>query len=50
MVRAVVGSLVDVGRGKRDPEWIKTLLDSGTRSDAGESVPGHALFLNKIEY
>lgn len=50
MVRAVVGSLVDVGRGKRDPEWIKSLLDSGTRSDAGESVPGHALFLNKIEY
>jgi len=50
MVRAVVGSLIEVGRGKHSPEWIAELLESGTRSDAGESVPGHALFLNKVEY
>ena len=50
MVRAIVGSLVDVGRGRHDPEWIAALIQSGTRSDAGESVPGHALFLNRVEY
>ncbi|MBP5690384.1 MAG: tRNA pseudouridine(38-40) synthase TruA [Bacteroidales bacterium] len=50
MVRAVVGSLIEVGRGKEDPSWIGDLISSGTRSDAGESVPGHALFLSKIRY
>ncbi len=50
MVRATVGSLIEVGRGKRDPAWIAQLIASGTRSDAGESVPGHALFLNKVDY
>jgi len=50
MVRATVGSLIEVGRGRRDPAWIASLIASGTRSDAGESVPGHALFLNKVSY
>ena len=50
MVRAVVGSLIEVGRGKQRPEWIGELVMDGTRSDAGESVPGHALFLNRVEY
>ena len=50
MVRAIVGTLLEVGRGKRSPESIKELLNSGRRGDAGESVPGHALFLTKVEY
>lgn len=50
MVRATVGTLIEVGRGKHAPEWVARLIDSGTRGDAGESVPGHALFLNKVEY
>ena len=50
MVRATVGSLIEVGRGKRPPEWIGELIQRGTRSDAGESVPGHALFLNSVQY
>ena len=50
MVRAAVGSLIEVGRGKQKPEWIAELIATGTRSDAGESVPGHALFLNKVLY
>jgi tRNA pseudouridine38-40 synthase len=50
MVRAVVGSLLEVGRGKKDPQWINELIEGGNRSDAGESVPGNALFLNKIQY
>ena len=50
MVRAVVGTLVDVGRGRHDISWMASLLESGTRSDAGESVPGHALFLDNVIY
>lgn len=50
MVRATAGSLIEVGRGKHRPEWIAELIASGTRGDAGESVPGHALFLNKVDY
>lgn len=50
MVRATVGTLIEVGRGKRPPEWVASLLESGTRSDAGESVPAHALFLGRVTY
>lgn len=50
MVRAVVGTLIEVGRGRRDPSSVAELIGSGTRSDAGESVPGHALFLTGVEY
>ena len=58
MVRAVVGSLIDVGRGKMTQDQFARLIlptnDSRpclpSRSDAGESVPGHALFLSKITY
>jgi tRNA pseudouridine38-40 synthase len=50
MVRAIVGTLIEVGRGKHDPVWVKELIESGTRGDAGESVPGHALFLSRVSY
>ena len=50
MVRAIVGSLIEVGRGKKDPSWISGLIASGSRSDAGQSVPGNALFFCGAEY
>jgi tRNA pseudouridine38-40 synthase len=50
MVRAIVGSLIEVGRGKKDPSWITGLIASGNRSDAGSSVPGNALFFSGAEY
>lgn len=53
MVRAIVGSLLEVGRGKRTEENFGKLMDAtvaNARSLAGESVPAHALYLNKIEY
>ena len=50
MVRAIVGSLIEVGRGKKDPSWISSLIASGSRSDAGQSVPGNALFFCGAEY
>ena len=50
MVRAVVGTLVEVGRGRRSPSSMQALLDSGDRCAAGDSVPGNALFLVNVEY
>jgi tRNA pseudouridine38-40 synthase len=50
MVRAIVGSLIEVGRGKKDPSWISELIASGSRSAAGQSVPGNALFFTGAEY
>ena len=50
MVRAIVGTLIEVGRGKKEPSWIEELTASGTRSDAGQSVPGNALFFCGAEY
>lgn len=50
MVRAIVGSLIEVGRGKKSPTWISELIASGNRSDAGQSVPGKALFFSGAKY
>ncbi|MBQ6880464.1 MAG: tRNA pseudouridine(38-40) synthase TruA [Bacteroidales bacterium] len=50
MVRAIVGSLIEVGRGKQEPGWIAELIEKGNRSDAGSSVPGKALFFSGASY
>ena len=50
MVRAVVGTLIDVGRGKITMEQFLDILHNGSRSDAGESMPGNALFLEDVGY
>lgn len=50
MVRAVVGTLVDLGRHKITLEQFRHIVEAGRRSDAGESMPGHALFLERVEY
>ncbi len=50
MVRAVVGTLVDVGRGRLSLEAFEAILQNGCRSDAGESMPGNALFLWDVKY
>ena len=50
MVRAIVGSLIEIGRGRHEVSWIEDLMESGTRQDAGESVPGNALFIDGIKY
>ena len=50
MVRAIVGSLIEVGRGKKDPAWITELIASKSRSAAGQSVPGNALFFCGAKY
>lgn len=50
MVRAMVGSLIEVGTHRRGEEWIEEVLKKRTRCAAGASVPGNALFLTRIEY
>lgn len=50
MVRAVVGTLVDVGRGRVSIAQFKEIIEGKSRSRAGDSMPGNALFLEKIEY
>lgn len=50
MVRAVVGTLVEVGRGKMTIDDLRQVIDQKDRCKAGESVPGNALFLVDIKY
>lgn len=50
MVRAVVGTLVEVGTGKRSPEQMPDILRSASRTQAGLSVPAQGLFLTGVYY
>ncbi len=50
MVRAVVGTLVDVGRHKITIPDFQAIIDRKNRCEAGTSMPGHALFLHDITY
>ena len=50
MVRAIVGTLVEVGRGWRTVDGVRALVDGGTRADAGATAPPHGLFLVRVDY
>lgn len=50
MVRAIVGTLLQIGRGEIDPKVIRSIIESGDRSNAGFSVPAHGLFLAEVQY
>lgn len=50
MVRATVGTLLEVGRGRREPQWVQEVLEARDRCLAGQSVIGEALFLEEIRY
>lgn len=50
MVRAIVGTLLDVGLGKRTLADVKAVINSKDRSKAGASVPAKGLYLTKISY
>lgn len=50
MVRAIVGTLLEVGSGKMPVENVKKIIESKNRSEAGVSVPAHGLYLTRIEY
>ena len=50
MVRAIVGTMINIGIGKIDVNNLHEIIKSKNRSEAGFSVPAHALYLTKIEY
>jgi tRNA pseudouridine38-40 synthase len=50
MVRNIVGSLVEVGAGKRAPDWIVEVLAALDRRQAGMTAPAHGLYLMHVEY
>lgn len=50
MVRAIVGTLVEIGLGKRSPEDMKRVIEAEDRGQAGVSAPAQGLFLNRISY
>jgi tRNA pseudouridine38-40 synthase len=50
MVRAMVGTLVEIGMGRRDADSVARALASGERSDAGPTAPACGLCLVRVEY
>lgn len=50
MVRAIVGTLTEIGSGKRNLDDLKKIIESKDRNQAGASAPAHGLFLTKVEY
>ena len=50
MVRAIVGTMINIGTGKISLADFEKIIESKNRSQAGFSVPAHGLYLTKIEY
>lgn len=50
MVRIIVGTLVDVGLGKIEPEEIENIIKLKDRAKAGKTLPPYALYLVKVDY
>ncbi len=50
MVRGVVGTLIDIGRGKFEVDRIKLLLETGDRSLIGVTAPAKGLYLANVDY
>ena len=50
MVRAIVGTLLEVGRGRMTIDQLRHVIEAKDRCRAGDSVPGNALFLVEVKY
>ena len=50
MVRAIIGTILDVGMCKISLDELKDIINKSNRIYAGPSVPAHGLFLTKVEY
>ncbi|NTW70930.1 MAG: tRNA pseudouridine(38-40) synthase TruA [Eubacteriaceae bacterium] len=50
MIRIIMGTLVEIGSGKKEISSINEILQTGKRSEAGYTLPPHGLFLDKVYY
>lgn len=50
MVRILTGTLIEVGKGERQPEEMKEILESQKRENAGFTAPPQGLFMEQVEY
>jgi tRNA pseudouridine38-40 synthase len=50
MVRTIVGTLVEIGRGRHAAAWMREVLASRDRAQAGPTAPAEGLFLAGVEY
>jgi tRNA pseudouridine38-40 synthase len=50
MVRFLVGTMLDIGEGRRDVSVMKELLAQNDNSEVSEPAPAHALFLERVDY
>jgi len=50
MVRSIIGTLIEVGRGEKDSDTIQTAIVTGDRSLAGKTAPAHGLTLQRVDY
>lgn len=50
MVRAVVGTLFEIGQGRMNPSDLEAVINAGDRGAAGASAPGEGLYLNRVVY
>ena len=50
MVRAIAGTLVNVGRGKWTADTIRRVLQAQDRTQAGDTAPAHGLYLIRVDY
>jgi tRNA pseudouridine38-40 synthase len=50
MVRAIVGTAIQVGRGSMTVEEFESVVSSGCRTVAGDTAPAHGLYLEKVTY
>ena len=50
MVRSMIGTLIEVGRGEKDSDTIQTAIVTGDRNLAGKTAPAHGLTLLRVDY
>jgi tRNA pseudouridine38-40 synthase len=50
MVRAIAGTLVEIGRGKHNVSWLAGVLAARDRTQAGQTAPAHGLSLLWVKY
>lgn len=50
MVRNIAGVLMEIGRGEKEPEWAKEILEHQDRTMGGITAPPHGLYLTEVDY